>query len=333
MYRANLELRTALKILIPIHRFTARDEKTLYHYIREIDWSEFMGIADTLAIDSVVHSKFFTHSKYVALKAKDAIVDQFRKETNQRPSVDLRDPTLRINLYVSHDDCIVSLDSSGDSLHRRGYRKSTDQAPLNEVLAAGMIQLTGWERDSHFLDPMCGSGTILCEAALYAYNIAPGIFREKFGFHHWESYDKDIWDNVVAEAKAAEQEFPYKIIGSDRSAKALDTARHNITFAGLDDKIRLSRTPFEEREPKVDGGIIVMNPPYGEKIPLENVKAFYSQIGDQLKQQYPGFDAWILSGNRDALKHVGLRPAENITLYNGPIECRFQKFPIYRGSR
>ena len=333
MYRANLELRTALKVLVPIHSFSARDEKTLYHYIRDIDWSKYLGIDNTLAIDSVVHSKFFTHSKYVALKAKDAIVDQFRKKTGQRPSVDLKDPTMRINLYISHDECIVSLDSSGDSLHRRGYRKSTEQAPLNEVLAAGMIQLTGWPRDSHFLDPMCGSGTILCEAAMYAFNISPGVYRESFGFHHWKNYDPQVWEEVVAEAKSAEQDFSYNIIGSDISGKALDAARHNITTAGLDDKIRLSRTPFEERTPKVDGGIIVMNPPYGERMAIEDIKSFYSDIGDQLKQYYPGFDAWILSGNREALKHVGLRPSQNITLYNGPIECRFQKFEIYRGSR
>ncbi|MCF7805082.1 MAG: class I SAM-dependent RNA methyltransferase [Candidatus Marinimicrobia bacterium] len=333
MYRANLELRTALKVLVPIHSFTARDEKTLYHYIREVDWSQYLDLSDTLAVDSVVHSKHFTHSKYVALKTKDAIVDQFRKKTGKRPSVDVEDPSLRINLYISHDECIVSLDSSGDSLHRRGYRRSGDQAPLNEVLAAGMIQLTGWDRNSHFIDPMCGAGTILCEAAMYARNISPGIYRETFGFRKWPDFDAYLWEEVRAEARAKVREFGYLVIGSDRSGNALDAARENIVRAELDDDIRLSRTPFEERTPSVDSGILVMNPPYGERMKVEDIKAFYGEIGDQLKQHYPGFDAWILSGNLEAIKHVGLRPAENITLYNGPIECRFQKFPIYRGSK
>lgn len=333
LYRANLEIRTALKILVPIHSFTARDDDTLYAQVREVDWRQYMGVNDTLAVDNVVHSKHFTHSKYVALRVKDAIVDQFREQNGKRPSVDLENPSLRINIYISHDECILSLDSSGDSLHRRGYRIDGEMAPLNEVLAAGMVQLTGWQADTHFIDPMCGSGTILCEAALFALNIAPNIHRDDFGFMQWPDFDPNLWQEVRVKAQKNERPFEYQIIGSDVSGKALDSARKNITRAGLDEIIRLAKSAFEEREPSVEEGIIVMNPPYGERMETDDIIAFYRQIGDQLKQNYHGFDAWILSGNRDALKHVGLRPSENIILYNGPIECRFQKFPLYKGSR
>jgi len=333
LYRANLEIRTALKILVPIHSFSAKNDDALYSAVREVDWRKYMSVTETLAVDSVVHSEHFTHSQYVALRVKDAIVDQFRKRKNRRPSVDLDNPSLRINIYISHDECVVSLDSSGDSLHRRGYRKDGDMAPLNEVLAAGMIQLTGWQGDLHFVDPMCGSGTILCEAAMIARNIAPGIHREDYGFMHWPNFDYDLWEEVIGEAQRGERECSYQIVGSDISGQALDSARKNITRAGLDEHIRLAKSAFEQREPSVDSGIVVMNPPYGERMAKEDIIGFYRQIGDQLKQNYPGFDAWILSGNREALKHVGLRPSENITLYNGPIECRFQKFEIYRGSR
>lgn len=334
MYKANLCLRTALRILVPIHKFKAHNEETLYQGVQEVDWSNYLEVDDTLAIDTAVSSDFFNHSQYVALKAKDAIVDQFRERTGQRPSVDLNRPTVRLNLHVFKDECTLSLDSSGESLHKRGYRQDTNIAPLNEVLAAGLVLLSGWDGKSNFIDPMCGSGTILIEAAMYAINMPPGIHRISFGFMEWKDYDKALWEKIVEEAKGKiDQEYAYKIVGSDLSRKTADIAKANIEFAGLDEDIRISVAPFEEKEPPKGGGIMICNPPYGERLQKSDIDAFYKMIGDQLKKAYAGYDCWILSSNMGALKQVGLRPSRKITLYNGSLECRFLKYSMYEGSK
>jgi putative N6-adenine-specific DNA methylase len=334
LYRANLELRTALRILIPIHTFKAVNEDTLYKGVQAIDWSQYLEPTDTLAIDSAVSSDYFNHSQYVALKTKDAIVDQFRDKTGTRPSVDLDFPNLRLNVHIFKDECTLSLDSSGESLHKRGYRIDTNIAPLNEVLAAGMIQLSGWDGQSNFMDPMCGSGTILIEAGMFALNMPAGIRRRSFGFMRWKDYDEALWKEVREKAVSGiRTDFPYKLFGSDLSARTVEIATANIESVGLDEDIRIKVQPFEDRTPPEGGGIVIMNPPYGERMLKKDIDAFYSMIGDGLKQMYAGWDAWMLTSNMEALKHVGLRPSRKIPLYNGSLECRFVKYSMYQGSK
>jgi len=334
LYRVNLETRTALRILMPIHTFHAKDEDQLYRNVREIDWSEYLGVKRTLAIDSVVNSEKFTHSHYVSLKVKDAIVDQFRDKTGKRPSVDLENPSLRINVHIDDTECSLALDSSGDSLHRRGYRTEKNLAPVNEVLAAGMVQLSGWNKERHFIDPMCGSGTIVIEAAMYAYNFAPGLLRTGFGFQDWDGYDEplfrqlysDCWDRVASD-------YDYQIIGADISGKSIRIAEENAKRAQLEGKIRFENTSLENFTPPDGDGVVVMNPPYGERMKKDDIELFYGMIGDQLKQNFAGYSAWILSANKDAIKRVGLRTSERLTLFNGPLECKFHRFDMYRGSK
>lgn len=329
MYRANLALRTALRILKPVHTFHARSDNAFYRQIREIDWREYMTLSDTLAVDSVVNSKYFTHSQYVALRVKDAVVDQFRKHTGERPSVDVKNPSLQLNIYINEDECVLSLDSSGDSLHRRGYRLQAGEAPLNEALAAGMILLSGWDGRTSLTDPMCGSGTILIEAALIARNIAPGLLREEFGFLHWPDYNPDLWEAVQTEARESIVDCQASILGSDVDVEVLNMTRQNVVRAGVEEDIKLSLTSFEKRIPSTERGILIMNPPYGERMQTADIVEFYQRIGDTLKQMYPGHTAWILSGNKEAIKHVGLRTSKRYTLYNGPIECKYHKYEIY----
>lgn len=334
LYRANLELRTALRVLQPIAAFPVRDEEELYREIGRIDWSEYLAVDGTLAVDAVSNSKRLRHSKYVALKTKDAVVDQFRRRYGRRPNVDVNDPALRINVHIRNEECTVSLDSSGNSLHMRGYRTETLAAPINEVLAAGMVLLSGWQRDCPFLDPMCGSGTILIEAALFAHRIPPLLHRERFGFMRWKGYDADLWNDVLHRARAAIQPFDHPLLGYDRDFRAIKIAQRNALAAHLEGKIRIERQRFERLEPPPGApGVIIMNPPYDERLGNGDINALYAAIGDRLKQHFPGYEAWIISSNKDALKHVGLRPAKKMTLYNGALECKYQKYELYRGSR
>jgi len=334
LYRANLELRSALRVLLPLAAFRVRNEDELYREIGRIDWSVHMDVDDTLAVDAVSNSQQLPHSKYVALKTKDAIVDQFRRRHGRRPSVDVKAPTLRINVHVWREQCTVSLDSSGDSLHKRGYRTQALAAPINEVLAAGMILLSDWRRDGPFLDPMCGSGTILIEAALFAHHIPPQLHREHFGFMRWKTYDADRWNAVHRQARQAVQPFDHPLLGYDRDFGAVKVAQHNALAAHLEGKVHIERQRFERLEPPLGApGLMMMNPPYDERMGAGNINVLYSTIGDRLKQHFPGYEAWIISSNKEALKHVGLRPSKKITLYNGALECKFQKYELYRGSR
>ena len=333
MYRANYELRTAIRILVPFHSFRVRHESALYNKIKAIDWSDFMNVNDTLAIDAVTHSKYFNHSKYAALKTKDAIVDQFREKFGKRPNVNIYTPTLRLNVHINDDQCTLSLDSSGESLHKRGYRKETLEAPINEVLAAGMIQLSGWQKDCNFIDPMCGSGTILFEALLYARNIPPQYKREYFSFKKWNDFDEKLWNEVVQEAKERETNLEYKILGFDKDFQAIRVTERNMEQAGLTGQIELQRKRFESLQPPEEKGILIMNPPYDERIQDRNINDLYEMIGDRFKQAFPGYNAWIISSNMEALKHIGLRPSRRISLYNGALDCKFLKFEIYAGSK
>ncbi|AZQ64571.1 class I SAM-dependent RNA methyltransferase [Flammeovirga pectinis] len=331
LYKANLHLRTALKILLPIKQFRARNEQELYDRVKEINWAKYIDLEGTFAIDSTVWSETFTHSKFVALKVKDAIADHFTEIFKRRPNVDVSEPDIQVHIHISQRECILSLDSSGESLHRRGYRSEQRQAPLNEVLAAGIIMLTGWKGERPFLDPMCGSGTLLIEAAMIASNTAPGVKR-KFAFMNWKQYDRKLWNQVLREAKRAVVEIEVPIVGSDIEREAIDISFANAERSGLDEDLRISKNSFFDRKPIGENGIIVCNPPYGERIG-KDIEELYKQMGDKLKQDFSGYDAWIFSGNMQALKFVGLRPSKRIELYNGAIECRLAKYEMYRGKK
>lgn len=334
LYRANLELRTAVRVLVHFTQFRTKHENHFYGKIMEIDWAEFIGRDQTFAIDAVTKSAYLTHSKYLALKAKDAIVDQFRNRFGWRPSIDTRNPTLRINIFLNNDNvCKISFDSSGDHLHKRGYRVNRQAAPINEVLAAGMVLLSGWERDCDFVDPMCGSGTIPIEAAMYAHNIPPNMFRERFGFENAKNFDSKLWETVKQEAQDRITDFEHKIYGFDRDFEAIGIANGNAKKAGLAGKVTFERMQIERLEPTAERGVMIMNPPYDERLQISDIIAFYSMIGDQLKQNFKGWSAWIISSNIAALKRVGLRPSRKIAVTNGALDCKFQRFDMYAGSK
>jgi len=333
LYRSNLVLRTAIKILKPIATFTVHDDKQLYEKVRSIDWSEYLMPIDTFAIDGITHSNYFNHSKYVALKTKDAIADQFRDKYNKRPSVDIENPDVRVSVHIADTTCTISLDSTGRSLGKRGYKTSQVYAPLSEVLAAGIILLSEWDRETDFIDPMCGSGTIPIEAALIARNIPSGCFRE-FTFENWNDFDEDLWEKIREEEFGKICEFEGNIVGYDVDPKAIEISRANAGRADLDDMIIFEKNDFVTGEPKYKLGHIVMNPPYGERLEEDNdMLEFYGELGTKLKHYYEGSDAWIISANLRALKFVGLRPSRKIKLFNGPLECRLQKFELYKGSK
>ncbi|MCR9099494.1 MAG: THUMP domain-containing protein [bacterium] len=333
LYRANLELRTALRILLPVHQGKVRTEDELYRLVRTVDWSQYMKVNDTLAVDGVTNSKFFTHSKYVALKTKDAIVDQFREATGRRPNVNVYAPRLRVNVHIFNDECTIALDSSDDSLHKRGYRLSSVEAPINEVLAAGMVLLSGWNADRPLLDPMCGSGTLVIEAGLIATQRAPQLNREHFGFKRWPDFDEALWAQILEAAKQRVRKSPVPILGSDKDFKAMRLTEQNAMAAGLEDTITVQRKKFEKLEPEVEAGMIIMNPPYDERLSEADIGAFYEMIGDQLKQRFTGFDAWIISSSTDGFKRLGLKSSQKIPLFNGALECRFVKYELYAGTR
>jgi len=340
MYKANLSLRTAIKIIKPIHSFSVRNENELYKSIYRMDWSEYLTIDTTFAIDATVKSDNFTHSLYVSQKVKDAIVDKFRDTEGQRPSVDVKHPDLRINIHIQKDHCNVSLDSSGRSLHQRGYRISTNIAPINEVLAAGLLLLSGWDGQCDFLDPMCGSGTMLTEAAMIACNIPVNINRKEFAFEKWDDFDEDLFDKIVESQLKKTREFHHKIIGYDKAPSAVRKAGENIENANLSDYITVERKNFFDTKKPVEGKLhIVFNPPYGERLDRSevdsdfDVEAFYADIGDTLKQEYPGTDAWFITSNLEALKFVGLRPSRKIKVFNSQLESRLVKYVMYEGSK
>ena len=332
MYKANYCCRTALRILKPITSFVARNELALYNNIFKIKWHEIFNINETFAIDAVTSGNYFTHSQYAALKVKDAIADEFREHFGARPSVDVENPDLRISVHIENEKVTLLFDSSGESLHKRGYRKAVDKAPMNEVLAAGLIKLTGWKCDCNFVDCMCGSGTIPIEAAMLAMGIPAGFFRKKWGFMTWHDYDEKLWLKVVQDADAEMEEFDYEILASDHSAKAVEIARANIENAHLHYDIKLSKQDMFEMVPPEGGGIMIINPPYGERLEEKDIVKLYKGIGDALKKNFKGFQAWIISSNKDALKLVGLKPSKKIDVYNGPLECKFEKFEIFEGS-
>jgi len=330
LYAANFHCRTAVRILVRVKKFNVSDERDLYDKIKRVDWSKHLDKDGTLAIDPLVTNSTFPHSRYVAQLAKDAIVDQFRENTGVRPSVDLNDPDLRLNLHMNRNIATVYLDASGDSLHKRGYRTLTNIAPINEVLAAGIIQLTGWDKKSPFVDGMCGSGTFVIEAALLARNIAPGMFRKQFGFERWKDFDPALYREVFDAAEREEiRSLPFEIIGSDKDADTVPVALRNVKNAGLEDSVRIECRAFEDTDPPARG-TLVMNPPYGERMNVRKIDEFYRTIGQVLKAKYAGYKAFILSGNLNSADRIGLRPRRRIRLFNGPIECRLMEYNVRR---
>ena len=333
MYKANLSLRTALKILKPYKSFKVNSEQELYDKVYNVPWEDHLDIGSTFAIDPTVHSEIFTHSKYAALKVKDAIVDRFRDRTGERPSVDLDFPSLRINLHIEKNFCNLNFDTSGDSLHKRGYRGATNIAPINEVLAAGMLMLSGWDGQCDFLDPMCGSGTIPIEAAMIACNIPPNINRKEFAFEKWKDWDEDLYEKIEDSVLNKIRDFRHSIVGYDKAPSAVLKAKENVKLANLQEFVRIEQQDFFETEKEVDGHLhMVFNPPYGERLEID-VEQFYGKIGDTLKTNYKGTNAWFIASNFEGIKSVGLRASKKIKLYNGALEARLLKYEIYEGSR
>lgn len=334
MYKANLCCRTAIKILKPISHFNVFKEEDLYEKVYSIPWENYMEADGSLAVDASVFSKVFTHSQYIALKTKDAIVDRFRNRSGKRPDVDLRHPTLRVNIHIDRNICTVSLDSSGESLHKRGYKMKSTQAPINEVLAAGIIMLSGWKGQCHFLDPMCGSGTFLTEAAMIACNIPPNLNREEFGFETWPDFDESLFTTIEEAALKRIKDFNHTILGYDNDPIALRIARENIKSANLQEFVKVELKDFLETEkPTKEYWYVVFNPPYDERLSIENVEQFYASIGNTLKRAYAGSQAWMITSNMEALKNVGLRPSKKIKLFNGKLESKLVQYELYEGSR
>jgi len=333
LYEANLWCRTALRILKPLYSFTVTNNDDLYKNIYDYAWDTIFTVDQTFAIDSIINDSAFTHSHFVSQKVKDAVADKFRSISGTRPTVNIENPDIRINIHIYKNQCDVSLDSSGESLHKRGYRYAAGLAPMSEVLAAGLVMLSSWDKHSNFVDPMCGSGTILIEAALIAQNIAPGSFKKSFSFMKWKDYDADLWQKI--KNLAVEKETPIKcsIIGSDYSYEEIKNAKKNVAQAKLQKNILLQIAAYDTFSPPEGGGVMIMNPPYGERLQEDDIIAFYKSIGDGLKKRYGGYDAWIISSDMNALKFIGLKPTRKIPVFNGPLECRFMKFSIYAGSK
>ena len=334
MYKANIALRTAIRILKPIRKFNVQSERDLYQQLQLIKWERYFSENDTFAVDAVTHSNNFTHSHYAALKSKDAIADYFRNTVGKRPNVDIQHPTVQVNVHIQRDQCTVSLDSSGDSLHKRGYRSATNSAPINEVLAAGLVLLSGYDGSQHFIDPMCGSGTLLIEAAMIANNIPANINRREFGFERWHDFDEKLFEVIRESVLKKIRSSAKEILGFDKAPSAVRKAFSNIKNANLEDFIKISQENFFNTEKEVEGkAIVLFNPPYGERLPID-VPIFYKEIGNTLKQGYPNTDAWLITSDfEQGLKNVGLRTSKRIKLFNGKLECRFVKYEMYKGSK
>lgn len=330
MYRANFQLHTAIRILKPIHTFKARSAEEVYDEIQKIEWSNYLDNKKTFSVDSVVYSEEFRNSRFVTYKVKDAIVDWFREKTGTRPNISVSNPDIRLNIHIAEDDATLSLDSSGESLHRRGYRQESVEAPLNEVLAAGMILMTGWKGDTDFIDPMCGSGTIAIEAALIARNISPGVFRKEFAFEKWADFDQELFDTIYND-DSKETEFTHHIYGYDIDMKAVNTARINVKAAGLSKEVTIEQADFKDFQTPTEKSIMVTNPPYGERISTPNLLATYKMIGERLKHTFAGNDAWILSYREECFEQIGLKPSIKIPVFNGSLECEFRKYALFDG--
>lgn len=334
MYKANIALRTAIRILKPIKSFKVYDEEDLYKSIQKINWENYLDVDGTFSIGAVVNSEnFTTNSHYITLKSKDAIADYFRHKYSKRPNVDVKYPDLKIHVHIQKDWCTVSLDSSGDSLHKRGYRSATNIAPINEVLAAGLVLLSGYTGEENFIDPMCGSGTILIEAAMIANNIPANINRKHFAFENWKDYDEDLYFLIQDVLLKKIRSSHFKIMGFDKAPSAVRKAQDNVVNANLDEFIGVHHVNFFNSKKEVFGKTtILFNPPYGERLNIDT-EEFYKKIGDTLKHGYPDSTVWFITSDLQALKHVGLRTSKRIPLKNGDLDCRLVRYDMYAGTR
>ena len=332
LYMANYRLRTALKVLAEIHQFNAKNDFEFFQGMSGVDWLRYLDPSQSIAVESVLSSDHFTHSHYISLRVKDAIVDQLRDKTGKRVRVDRENPDVKISIYISDNQVGVFLDSSGAPLYKRGYRANQVQAPVNEVLAAGLLLLAGFDGSGALVDPMCGSGTFLIEGAMIALNIDPGVYRNSFGFENWKNFDADLFTDVI-EMGEEKSELSFPVIGSDASSKVLLVARDSLRRASLDKKVELHQKKVEEFIPPPVTGWVVTNPPYGERIRVNHIEGFYKMLGDRFKNYYKGYQAWVFSGNPDAMKAIGLHPAKRIALLNGSIPCTFRRFDLYSGSK
>ena len=333
MYRANFCLRTAIRVLKPIKHFKAKSADDVYNAVKAIDWTEYLTEQTTFAVDSVVFSPEFHHSKFVAYKVKDAIADQFRERTGRRPNVSVSNPDLQLHIHISEYDATLALDSSGESLHRRGYRQETVAAPLNEVLAAGIILMTGWRGETDFLDPFCGSGTLCIEAALIARGIAPGVFRQGYAFEKWSDFDRDLFEKIYND-DSQERDFTHHIYGRDIDPKAVGIASRNVRAAGLAKDITIEEADFTKRPlalPEAATPLIVTNPPYGERISSPDLLGLYRTIGQKLKREHTGGEAWVLSYREECFEQIGLKPSLKTPLFNGSLECELRKYVLFDG--
>jgi len=333
LYKVNYCVRSAMSVLMQFSEFRIRSADDLYNKGLKINWTDYLDPEQTFSIVPVVSSPIFNHTGYPGLILKDAIVDWFRQRTGKRPSVDTKDPEIVFNLHISNEQVTISLDSSVIPLYKRGYRKEQGSAPMNEVLAAGIILISGWRGESFFLDPMCGSGTIPIEAAMIASHIPPGRFRKFYGFQRWKDYDEGLYARVRKESEDKAIDPGIKILASDISEDAVSIARENIESAGLSKIISIQKDDFKDIRTLYNEGVIVINPPYGQRIKTNDADDLYGMIGSSLKHNFPGFKAWLITSDRESLKHVGLKPTAKTTLFNGALECILVKYEMYQGSR
>lgn len=332
LYKANLCCRTALRILKPIFHFQAEDADDVYDKVKQLDWSQYLDPSKTFAVDAVVYSEIFKHSKFLSYKVKDAIADHFREKCDKRPSVRIDNPDIQVSIHVAHDQCTISLDSSGESLHKRGYRVGQTEAPINEVLAAGLLLIAGWDGQSDLIDPMCGSGTILIEAAMIALNIPPGIYRPGFAFEKWPDFDQELFDELYND-ESQEREFEHKIYGSDILRKAIAISEENVKSAGVSKYVHLKVCPIQELKVQSDNAFVIFNPPYGERIGSKDLGELYSEIGSKLKHDFTGKTVWVITVPNETTQKIGLAPSERYELLNGGIECEFRKYEMFAGRR
>ena len=331
MYKANFCLRTAVRVLKPILHFKATDADEVYNVIKSVDWSEYLDANSTFSVDAVVYSDVFRHSKFVAYRVKDAIADYFNEREGRRPSVRLNNPDLVFHIHIAHEECTLAFDSSGESLHRRGYRVETGAAPINEVLAAGMILLTGWRGECDFIDPMCGSGTLPIEAALIAKNIAPGVFRQNFAFEKWKDFDAELFRSIYDD-DSGEREFNHKIYGYDADGRMVACARRNVKSAMMGDVISIECRDIKDFQEPAERAVMVVNPPYGERLVSENLLGVYESLGERLKHAFQGNEAWVISSSYDCFDQIGLKASARIALYNGDLNCEFRKYELFTGK-
>ncbi len=333
LYKANLCLHTALKVLIPITKFTANNEHELYDAIKLIEWEKFIDTTDSIMVESVLNTELFVHSLFVSQKAKDAIVDRFREKTGKRPDVDIIRPMFKLYIHVYKNEVSLNLDSSGDPLYKRGYRSDINEAPMKEVLASGLVKLSGWEPHLLLIDGMCGAATIGIEAALWANNIPPGYYRNDFTFMRWRNFDEKLYETIFESSISKIKNNPVTILSNDIDNQTLKKASINVKNAKVDDVITCSNQSFFDIVPDRPTGTIILNPPYGERLPVADIQAMYKEIGSKLKKDFQNFNAWIISSSPEAIHSIGLRPSRRIQIYNGALECRYLKYELYGGTK